>query len=112
ESHAASFALLSYVTAWLKCHHHAAFTCALLNAWPMGFYQPSTLVEDAKRHEVEVRPIDVNESAWYATLEPARGGAHRFAIRMGLRFVKGLGESERARLTAAPAPYSDLADFA
>ncbi|MBZ0116198.1 MAG: error-prone DNA polymerase, partial [Sandaracinaceae bacterium] len=64
ESHAASFALLSYVTAYLKCHHPAAFCCALLNAWPMGFYQPSTIVEDAKRHGVEVRPIDVSLSAW------------------------------------------------
>lgn len=112
ESHAASFALLSYVTAWLKCHHHAIFTCALLNAWPMGFYQPSTLVEDAKRHGVEVRPIAVGVSAWECTLEPARDGAHPYAIRMGLRFVKGLGEVERAHLEEGPPPYADLADFA
>ena len=63
ESHAASFALLAYVTAWLRCHHHETFTCALLNAQPMGFYSPATLVEDAKRHGVEVLPIDVNKSA-------------------------------------------------
>ncbi|MBX3268722.1 MAG: error-prone DNA polymerase [Sandaracinaceae bacterium] len=112
ESHAASFALLSYVTAWLKCHHHDKFTCALLNAWPMGFYQPSTLVEDARRHGVEVLPIDVNESAWECTLERSGGGPHGHAVRMGLRFVKGLGERERARLEAAPPPYADLADFA
>lgn len=114
ESHAASFALLSYVTAWLKCHHHAAFTCALLNAWPMGFYQPSTLVEDAKRHGVDVRPIDVTRSAWVCTLEPAEGGLrspHRWAVRMGLRFVSGLGKREQALLDAAPAPYADLSDF-
>ncbi len=109
ESHAASFALLSYVTAWLKRHHHAAFTCALLNAWPMGFYQPSTLVEDAKRHGVDVRPIDVNVSAWSCTLERDEAG---LAIRMGLRYAKGLGERERERLEAAPPPYRDLADFA
>ncbi len=113
ESHAASFALLSYVTAWLKRHHHAAFTCALLNAWPMGFYQPSTLVEDAKRHGVEVRPIALGESAWDCTLEPAEEGSPSpFSIRMGIRYVKGLGERERAQIEAAPPPYADLADFA
>jgi error-prone DNA polymerase len=112
ESHAASFALLSYVTSWLKCHHHAAFTCALLNAWPMGFYQPSTLVEDAKRHGIEVRPIAIGESAWDCTLEPSGEGAHRYAIRMGIRYVKGMGEREKACFDAAPAPYADLADFA
>ncbi len=113
ESHAASFALLSYVTAWLKRHHHDAFTCALLNAWPMGFYQPSTLVEDAKRHGVEVRPVDVARSGWDCELEPAAGGPDALrAIRMGLRYVKGLGERERERLASAPPPYADLADFA
>jgi error-prone DNA polymerase len=113
ESHAASFALLSYTTAWLKCHHHAAFTCALLNAWPMGFYQPSTIVEDAKRHGVEVRPIDVNASEWFCTLEPAsEGSAHPYAVRMGIRFAKGLGEIERERLESAPPPYRDLTNFA
>ena len=69
ESHAASFALLAYVTAWLRCHHHEAFTCAILNAQPMGFYTPATLVEDAKRHGVEVLPIDINKSSWDCTLE-------------------------------------------
>ncbi len=112
ESHAASFALLSYVTAWLKRHHHDKFTCAILNAWPMGFYQPSTLVEDAKRHGVEIRPVDVQRSGWECTLERVRGGPHGHAVRMGLRFVKGLGERERERLEAAPGPYADLADFA
>ncbi|MCA9608961.1 MAG: error-prone DNA polymerase, partial [Myxococcales bacterium] len=111
ESHAASFALLSYVTAWLKRHHHDEFTCALLNAWPMGFYQPSTLVEDAKRHGVEVRAVDVQRSAWECTLERV-GGPHGHAVRMGLRFVKGLGERVRERLEAGPPPYADLADFA
>ncbi|MEM9730669.1 MAG: error-prone DNA polymerase, partial [Myxococcota bacterium] len=71
ESHAASFALLAYITAWLKRHHHEAFTCAILNAQPMGFYTPATLVEDAKRHGVEVLPIHINQSQWNCTLEPA-----------------------------------------
>jgi error-prone DNA polymerase len=70
ESHAASFALLAYVTAWLRCHHHEAFTCAILNSQPMGFYTPATLVEDAKRHGVEVLPIDINKSQWNCTLTP------------------------------------------
>jgi error-prone DNA polymerase len=73
ESHAASFALLAYVTAWLRCHHHEAFTCAILNAQPMGFYTPATLVEDAKRHGVKVLPIDINKSSWDCTLEVITG---------------------------------------
>lgn len=98
ESHAASFALVAYATAWLKCHYHAEFTCALLNSLPMGFYAPSTLVEDARRHGIEVRPIDVQSSEWDCTLEPLPGPGERFAIRMGLRFVKGLPEHEGRRV--------------
>ena len=98
ESHAASFALVAYATAWLKCHYHAEFTCALLNSLPMGFYAPSTLVEDARRHGIEVRPIDVQSSEWDCTLEPLSGPGERFAIRMGLRFVKGLPEHEGRRV--------------
>jgi error-prone DNA polymerase len=101
ESHAASFALIAYAGAWLKTHHPEVFTCALLNAQPMGFYSPSTLVEDAKRHDVEVRPIDVRQSDWDCTLEPRAGG--RLALRMGLRFVKGLSEAAGRRLAAARA---------
>ena len=112
ESHAASFALLAYVTAWLKCHHPAVFTCAMLNAQPMGFYSPSTLVEDVKRHGVRVLPICVQKSAWDCTLEPDETGrASRWALRMGLRYVKGLGERERERFLAAPSPYADVDDF-
>jgi error-prone DNA polymerase len=73
ESHAASFALIAYATAWLKCHHPAAFACALLNAQPMGFYAPATIVEDARRHDIEVRPISVRESDWDCTLEGGIG---------------------------------------
>jgi error-prone DNA polymerase len=112
ESHAASFALISYATAWLKCHHPAEFTCALLNAQPMGFYAPSTIVEDARRHKVEVRPVDVRTSGWDCTLEAAEEqGA--FAVRLGLRCVKGLGDPDGERIVAArsAAPFASLADF-
>ncbi|MNK65880.1 Error-prone DNA polymerase [compost metagenome] len=98
EAHAASFALISYVGAWLKCHYPAEFTCALLNSLPMGFYSPSTLIEDARRHGVEVRPIAIQQSQWDCTLEANEGG---FAIRMGLRFVKGLSGSDWQRIEAA-----------
>jgi error-prone DNA polymerase len=104
ESHAASFALLAYVTAWLRCHHHDAFTCAILNAQPMGFYSPATLVEDAKRHGVNVLPIDINKSQWDCTLEERK-------VRMGLRYVKGLGVVERERIEAATSPHPNLATF-
>jgi error-prone DNA polymerase len=107
ESHAASFALIAYCTAWMKCHYPAEFTCALLNAWPMGFYAPSTIVEDARRRGVEVRPIDVLISDWQCTLEPIEQAGEdssstadrpSFAVRMGLRFVKGLGEQDWRRI--------------
>ena len=71
ESHAASFALLVYLSAWIKCHLPAAFYCGLLNAQPMGFYTPSQLLQDAKRHGIDIRPIDVNASEWLSTLEDA-----------------------------------------
>jgi error-prone DNA polymerase len=166
ESHAASFALISYAAAYLRCHYPAAFTCALLNAQPMGFYSVATIVEDAKRQGVEMRPVDVQVSEWDATLEPVAeegetgrqegrhggrplqevgdiggaraariagtggaraariagtGGARavgtrpRWAVRMGLRFVKGLGEAAAARLVAARAangPFASVADAA
>ena len=115
ESHAASFALIAYATAWLRCHYPDVFTCALLNAQPMGFYTPATIVDDAVRHGVEVRPVDVTASAWDCTLEsdgaPRRAG---LAVRMGLRYVKGLaGDRDWRRIAAARAqrPFSSLADF-
>src|SRR5207237_1168489 len=89
ESHAASFALLAYASAYLKCHYLAAFTAATLNNQPMGFYQPATIVKDAQRHGLNVRPIDVTRSDWCCTLEKA---ASDFALRVGLRYVKGLRE--------------------
>jgi len=91
ESHSASFALLVYVSCWLKCHEPAVFTCALLNSQPMGFYSASQLTQDVRRHGVEVRPVDVNESNWDSSLERTESG--RAALRLGLRQVKGLSES-------------------
>jgi error-prone DNA polymerase len=101
ESHAASFALLVYVSAWLKCHHPAAFTAALLGSQPMGFYAPAQLVRDAKAHGVAVLPADVNASRWHASLEQAPQGAGQPAIRLGLEQVYGLGEAAASRIEAA-----------
>jgi error-prone DNA polymerase len=95
ESHSASFALIAYASSWLKCHYPQAFTAALLNSQPMGFYAPHTLVADAKRHGVEVRPVDVCRSDWDCTLE--EGGA----LRLGLRMVRGLNEAAGRRVGAA-----------
>ena len=99
ESHAASFALLVYVSAWLKRHEPAAFLCALLNSQPMGFYAPAQLVQDARRHQVQVRPADVLHSAWDCTLERAEDSAP--AVRLGLRMIKGLSQAAGERIVAA-----------
>lgn len=126
ESHAASFSLIAYATAWLRAFYPTVFTCALLNAWPMGFYSPASIVSDARRHEITVRPIDVLISEWECTLEPISPGSgskahqdayprsedtgrsaehHRpafgdgdLAVRMGARFVKGLGTQDWERV--------------
>ncbi|TFG39995.1 MAG: DNA polymerase III subunit alpha, partial [Chromatiales bacterium] len=98
ESHSASFALLVYVSCWLKCHTPAAFTCALLNSQPMGFYSASQLVQDVRRHGVEVRAVDVNSSHWDCSLELAEDGAA--VLRLGLRMVKGLSEDAGQRIVA------------
>jgi len=95
ESHAASFALLVYVSAWLKCRYPAAFACALLNSQPMGFYAPAQIVRDARNHGIQVRGVDVDASDWDCTLESSGKG---FAVRLGLRQVAGLGEAEARRL--------------
>lgn len=112
ESHAASFALLVYVSAWLKRHHPAAFCAALLNSQPLGFYSPSEIVQDATRHKVEVRPVDVTVSDWHCTLEPGAEG--HLAVRLGLLRVKGLSEEGAKRLVTArtAAPFRDLDDLA
>ena len=96
ESHAASFALIAYASAYLKAHHPAAFVCALLNNWPMGFYHPSTLVNDAVRHGVTVRPIDVTISGWLADLEDARANPAA-GVAFGLRPARGGRQADRDR---------------
>jgi error-prone DNA polymerase len=101
ESHSASFALLVYVSAWLKRHHPAAFLAALLNSQPMGFYAPAQLVQDARRHGVEVRPVDVLASDWECTLEPGAGGAP--SVRLGLLMAKGLSAAGGERIARARA---------
>lgn len=101
ESHAASFALLVYVSAWLKCFEPAAFLCGLLNSQPMGFYGPSQLIQDARRHGVEVLPVDVQTSDWACTLEPAPAAAGRPAARLGLRLVKGFNPEAAERIAKA-----------
>jgi len=106
ESHAASFALLAYASAYLKAHHVAAFTCALLNNQPMGFYHPFTLVKDAQRHGAAFRPVDVTRSQWPCTLEEG-------AVRLGLRYVAGLRQKAGERIAAARAdqPFASLQDM-
>ena len=99
ESHAASFALLVYVSAWLKHHYPAAFACALLNSQPMGFYAPAQIVGDARTHGVAVRPVDVNHSDWDCALED--DGADGVALRLGFRQVKGLGQVDAEAIEAA-----------
>ena len=120
ESHAASFALLAYVSSWLKCRHPDAFACALLNAQPMGFYAPAQIVRDAREHGVEVRPVDVNASGWDNGLEDVGGNAAEgrraecCALRLGLRQVSGLRREDAARIVAARivdtrhVPYPDI----
>jgi error-prone DNA polymerase len=129
ESHAASFALLVYVSAWLKRHHPAAFAAALINSQPMGFYAPAQIVRDAKEHGVEVRPIDVNRSAWDCTLEarrhegtearrgedaPSTWGLGGPALRLGMRLVKGLSQPDADAIAAAVArhgPFQSIEDL-
>ncbi len=103
ESHAASFALLTYASCYLKCHHPAEFACSLINSQPMGFYAPHTIIDDAKLHGVKVLPIDLNQSAWDCTMEKG-------AVRLGLRMVMGLAEKEAAEIIQNR-PYHSCQDF-
>ncbi len=131
ESHAASFALLAYASAWLKCHYLAAFTAALLNEQPMGFYHPSTIVKDAQRHGLKFKPADVTRSGWLCTLElvasresqvastsGSRLTTHdsrpEFAVRLGLRYVKGLREEAARALVRERErrPFSSIDELA
>jgi error-prone DNA polymerase len=99
ESHAASFALLVYVSSWIKCRYPDVFCAAILNSQPMGFYQPAQLVRDARAHDVEIRAVDVNFGDWDCTLEPGADGKH--AVRLGFRLIQGLNEDELKKLIAA-----------
>jgi error-prone DNA polymerase len=112
ESHAASFALLVYASAWLKCHHPDAFLAALLNSQPMGFYAPAQLVRDAREHGVEVRAVDVNRSVWDCTLED--GPAALKAVRLGFNRISGLPQEAADRIVAARAesPFASAEDLA
>ncbi|EPJ84800.1 error-prone DNA polymerase [Pseudomonas sp. CFII64] len=103
ESHAASFALLTYASCWLKCHEPAAFACALINSWPMGFYSPDQILQDARRHHIEIRPVDVRYSDWDCSLEPVEHQErHRtLAIRMGLRMIRGFREEDARQIESA-----------
>ena len=112
ESHAASFALLVYVSAWLKRHEPAAFYCGLLNSLPMGFYSPSQIIQDAVAHGIKVLPADVQKSSWDYRLEPPAKPIPRHrnaqpALRLGLRQVKGMGEEAARRIEAAQ-PFRDI----
>ncbi|MCB1732533.1 MAG: error-prone DNA polymerase, partial [Halieaceae bacterium] len=114
ESHSASFALLAYISAWLKCHHPAAFFAGLLNSQPMGFYSPSQLVQDARRHGVTMLPIDVNHSDWDHQLLDGRDGRHaQPPMRLGLRLVKGLSKDGAGRIVEArrQAPFGQISDL-
>ncbi|NVO24447.1 error-prone DNA polymerase [Donghicola mangrovi] len=99
ESHAAAFAMLTYVSSWLKCHYPAIFGCALLNSQPMGFYAPAQIVRDVREHGVEVRPVCVNNSEWDNTLERRSDG--RWALRLGFRQIKGLRKDDAQWISSA-----------
>ncbi len=116
ESHAASFALIAYASSWMKCHHPDVFCCALLNAQPMGFYAPAQVVRDAREHGVEIRPVCINASRWDCTLElrrDNRSGRAEFAVRLGLRMVKGLAEHHGVQLVVqrADTPYGSVEEI-
>ena len=114
ESHAASFALLVYISAWLKRHHPAAFLCALLNSQPMGFYAPAQLVQDARRHGVVVLPVTVEASAWEATLEKPATATGSPAVRLGLASIIGLAQAAAETLVTArrQQAFRSIADLA
>jgi error-prone DNA polymerase len=122
ESHAASFALIAYASAYLKCHYLAAFTAAILNNQPMGFYRPATLVKDAQRHGLKVLPIDVTKSEWNCTVEPVVGRSSlavgpdnhpELAVRLGLRYARGVREEAAQALVRQRnlAPFTSMRDL-
>ena len=103
--------MLTYASCWLKCHEPAAFACALINSWPMGFYSPDQILQDARRHQLQIRPVDVCASAWDCSLEPLPGAQP--ALRMGLRMIKGFREEDGRRIEAARQQrgFVDIADL-
>ena len=111
ESHAASFALLTYASCWLKCHEPAIYACALINSWPMGFYSPDQVLQDARRHHIQTLPVDVRYSGWDCSLEPS--GADQPAIRLGLRMIRGFrqADAERIEQVRGQAGFIDVADL-
>lgn len=115
ESHSASFALLAYVSAWLKCHYPAAFCCAIMNSQPMGFYSPSQLVQDAQRHNISVNPIDINHSFWDHSLENKLENKldknYKPMIRLGFRLIKGLNHKAVLNIINAKRPFKSLSDL-
>ncbi|MFB0996007.1 MAG: error-prone DNA polymerase, partial [Porticoccaceae bacterium] len=115
ESHSASFALLAYVSAWLKCHYPAAFCCAIMNSQPMGFYSPSQLVQDAQRHNIGVNPIDINHSFWDHSLENNLDNKlnklDNPLIRLGFRLIKGLNHKAALSIVNAKRPFKSLSDL-
>jgi error-prone DNA polymerase len=113
ESHAASFALIAYASAYLKCHYMAAFKAALLNNQPMGFYHPSTIVKDAQRHGLKVLSMDVTRSDWKCTLEPS-AISHQPSVRLGLKYARGLREPAGQALVRerSVAPFASVQDLA
>jgi error-prone DNA polymerase len=112
ESHAASFALIAYASAWVKCWHPDIFCAALLNAQPMGFYQPAQIVRDAEEHGVEIRPICINASRWDCSLEPTDDDG-RFAVRLGFRMIRGLANAQVATIIASRGdrPFTTIDDL-
>ncbi len=115
ESHAASFALIAYASAWLKCHHPDVFCAALLNAQPMGFYAPAQIVRDAREHGVPIRAVSVNDSDWDCTLEDPGldGGGRWLAVRLGLRMARGMSEAHAGHILAARGalPYRSIEEL-
>ena len=114
ESHAASFALITYASTWLKCHEPAAFAASLINSQPLGFYTPDQILQDARRHGIRTLPVDVRYSDWDCALAFASGNTSEDpAIRLGLRMIKGFPQDAAERISTARARYSfvDVADL-
>ncbi len=111
ESHSASFALIAYAASYLKCHYPAEFACSLLNSQPMGFYSPSTIIEDARRHGVRIRPVDLRFSRRDCTVEPCSDSVGSYALRVGLRYVKGISDKDLQSLSSVPSDVHSIQDL-